>query len=254
MPQAREAGYEYVELPTYGLKPEEPEAAFEPILKSIQSSGIPVEACNCFVPAEHKVTGPTADMKDLETYMRKALSRASRAGAKIMVFGSGGARQAPEGFPLDKAREQYRAAAKLAAELAGEVGMTIAMEPLGPAYCNHLNFVSQGSAIVDQVNHPRLRVLADLFHVDKGHEPFEDVTKAGGRLAHVHLATPSLPSVPGTGKGNPSYDFPGFIQAVRKAGYEGRMSVEDNPGVFWELKGDKLPAYRAAREFVQALL
>lgn len=250
---AKAAGYDYAELATGCLKPEEDEAAFEPILKAIQSAGIPVEACNCFVPAEHKVTGPKADLNDLETYMRKALSRASQAGAKIMVFGSGGARRAPEGFPLDQAREQYLSAARLAAELAAEVGMTIAMEPLHAAQCNHLNFVSQGSAIVDTVNHPNLRVLADLFHMQDGQEPMENITKAGKRLAHVHLATPSLPAVPGTGKGR-AYDFPAFISAVRAAGYDGRMSVEDNPGVFWEMKTDKVPAYRAAREHVKSLL
>src|SRR5437868_3478257 len=96
---AREAGYEYAELATGSLKPEEEEEAFEPILKLIKPAGIPVEACNCFVPAHHPVTGPSVDLKKVGAYMKSALSRASRAGARVMVFGSGGSRRAPEGFP-----------------------------------------------------------------------------------------------------------------------------------------------------------
>jgi sugar phosphate isomerase/epimerase len=250
---AKTAGYDYVELAAASLRPEEDESVFEPILKSIQSAGIPLEACNVFVPGKYKVTGPAVDLKAVGTYMKKVLSRASRAGAKIMVFGSGDARRPPEGFPLDQARSQYAEAARLAADVAGEVGMTIAMEPLGPPYCPMFNFVSQGVEIVDKMNHPRLRVLADLFHVDSGSEPFTNITKAGDRLAHVHLATPQLPEIAGTGKGRP-YDFSAFLRAVRAAGYDGRMSVEDNPGVFWEMKGDRQAAFTAARQKVLGYL
>ena len=243
--EAHEAGYAYVESGVATLLPDQDDAAFAPVKAQILAAPIPVEAFNGFLPGTLKVTGPEVDLAAVGRYMDVALRRAAEVGAKIVVFGSGGARCAPEGFPHDQAWAQFDVAARLAAETAQRYDITIALEPLLKRACNFFNRVEEGAAMVDRVNHPRLRLLTDLYHISAEEEPFANIVAAGKRLVHVHLATPAIPE---TGEGV-AYDFAGFFKALYAAGYHDRASVEDNPG----LLGGKhnVPVYRAVLEYVE---
>ena len=130
-------------------------------------------------------------------------------------------------------------AARLAADIAARHNMTIVMEPLLKRACSFFNRVDQGAAFVDRVGHPRLRLLVDMFHMDREQEPFADVVAAGKRLAYIYLATPSIPE---TAEGL-AYDFTGFFAALRQAGYNDRVSVEDNPGLLAKSKLPRVDAY-----------
>jgi hypothetical protein len=65
----------------------------------------------------------------------------------------------------------------------------------------------------------------------------------------VHLATPSLPE---TAEGA-DYDFAGFFKALRAAGYDGRVSVEDNPGLLGKAASKK-DAFFAISRFLNSFL
>lgn len=225
---AADAGYDYVEMTASTLVPTEDESAFAAVIQKIRKAPLPVEAFNVFLPVAHKVTGPTVDLKAMGNYMDKTLRRASEAGASIMVFGSGGARRMPEGFnDLNRAWEQLADAARLAAEIAAKYGMVIVMEPLFKKGCNFFNRVDQGAALIDRVAHPHLKLLGDLYHITMENEPLSNVAAAGKRLAHIHVPPPAIPATGGDGS---AYDFRGFFDALKQAGYDGRVSVEDNPG------------------------
>lgn len=239
--EAADAGFTFAEIAVSELLAAPDDAAFAKVADRIRAAPLPVEAANCFIPAELKVTGPDVNMPALRRHMEKALERAGHSGLSIVVFGSGGARRLPEGFPAERGWAQLADAARMAADIGGRHGVTIVMEPLLKRACNFFNRVDQGAAFVDRVGHPRLRLLADLFHMQAEAEPMVDVANAGARLAHIHLATPALPE---TGPGT-EYDFEGFIAALRKAGYDGRLSVEDNPGLLHKHQPPLTPVYRA---------
>ena len=250
--EAHEAGFSFAELGCSYLLPEQDEAAFTPERQKLLNSPIPVEAFNVFLPGRLKVTGPDVDLKAVGAHMDLVLRRASEVGASIMVFGSGGARRAPEGFPIDRAKLQFVAAARLAGETAARYGMTIALEPLFKRACNFFNRTDEGVAFVDDVNHPNLCLLTDLFHMTMESEPFENMLQAGPRLAHIHVATPSLPET-GTQDG-PSFDLPRFLAVLAQTGYAGRVSVEDNNGLLGKAPVRLAVAMRAVRQRVEALL
>ena len=143
----------------------------------------------------------------------------------------------PEGFDdVKRAWEQLADAARLAAEIAAKYGVLIAMEPLYKSACNFFNRVDQGSAFVDRIAHPNLKLLADLYHVAAENEPLSNIAAAGARLAHIHVATPSIPET----REGVDYDFQGFFHALKQAGYDGRVSVEDNPGLLRNAKSRSL--------------
>lgn len=248
---AKAAGYEYAEMAVTGvLVPEAPEADYAPNRAAVLASPIPVEAFNCFVPGHIKVTGPDVDLAKVEAYMDVALRRSAECNVGIVVFGSGGARSMPEGYSKPKARVQYLDAVRIAGDLGAKYGVTIVLEPLVSWACNVFNLVCEGAAFVDTLEHPNVKLLTDLFHFEAGGEPYANIVAAGARFGHVHLATPSIPE---TGEGK-IYDFTGFLNALRLAGYDGRISVEDNPGLLGKTGGNYPQAITAVRAFVESQL
>ncbi len=242
--EAAAAGFDFAEMSAGMLAPDKSEAEFAARRAVLLAAPIRVEAFNCFLGP--KVTGPDVDLESVRRHMDLVLRRASEVGAAIMVFGSGGARRLPEGFPVERGWSQLAEAARLAAAIAERHNMTIAMEPLFKRACNFFNRVDQGAAFVDRVAHPRLRLLADLFHLEQEGEPLANLAAAGRRLAHIHLVTPSIPET----AAGPAYDFSGFFTALRQAGYAGRVSVEDNPGLLGQSRLPPLAAFRAVREYL----
>src|SRR6266496_3353972 len=102
---AKAVGFEYVELSTSeiaGLS----DADFEQAAAHVREVGLPAPVTNLFLPPALKVTGPDVDREQQMAYVRKAFARLERLGTQIVVFGSGGARQVPDGFPKDQAFQQ----------------------------------------------------------------------------------------------------------------------------------------------------
>jgi sugar phosphate isomerase/epimerase len=220
---AAQAGFEYFEWSVGGLlQPRQPDVDFTQSLAQAQAAGLPCPALNVFIPADLKITGPQADLRKLEEYVRVALKRASLAGVKVIVFGSGGARSVPEGFDHAQANRQIIAFCEMLAPLAQQHGVTIAVEHLNRRECNILTSVAECAALVRQVNHPALRLLVDAYHWGLEQEPVESIRDNGDILVHAHIATTANRLPPG----GEAHDFRPFWSALRQSGYDGRLSIE----------------------------
>ncbi len=113
---AARAGYDFAEMSVAELlKPLQTEQAFLAALAALQDAGLPCPAVNGFVPANLKITGPDVDTPALQSYVATATARAERAGVRIIVFGSGGARRIPDGFDRQAAHTQLAAFCRMAA-------------------------------------------------------------------------------------------------------------------------------------------
>lgn len=217
----QDAGYDYVELPVNTVRPEQPDSEWEPVLKTIDEFAIRPEAWNCLLPGDLLVVGPEVDLYRFERYLRSAFERIEQVGGEVVVFGSGGARTAPQGFPIDEARDQFAEALTVAGRVAGTYGITVAIEPLFCKATNVVNSLTEGAEMVKKVNHPFVKLLADLFHMEEENEPTSVIPALGVEFVHAHTAdTERL--APGTG----SYPNREFIAALRAAGYDNRLSVE----------------------------
>jgi len=219
----QDAGYDYVELPVSVVKGESPEEEFKPIRDQINEYTIVPEAWNCLLPGDMKVTGPEVDLYRVERFLRTAFARIEDLGGEIVVFGSGGARKVPDGFPVDEARKQIVEFVTLAGQIAGNHGITIAIEPLNRGETNIINSVKEGAELVELADHPFVKVLADLYHVGKENEPMQDIIDAGNNLVHTHTADIADRACPGKTEIAPHREF---FEALRSIGYNDRMSVE----------------------------
>ena len=220
---AAQAGFEYIEWSVGGLlKPLADRAAFDEAQRQVKASPLPCPVLNCFVPAELKITGPAVDPAALERYVTVAFERAEQAGVQTIVFGSGGARQVPDGFPATRATDQLADFCRMFAPLAQRRGVTVVIEPLNRAECNILTTVGESAALVRRVNHPAVRLLVDAYHFAKDADSFADLAASASLLAHVHLATIPNRLAPGV----EPCEFGRFFQTLRKGAYAGRVSFE----------------------------
>jgi sugar phosphate isomerase/epimerase len=219
---ARAAGFDYVELATSeiaGL----PDAAFEQAAAHIRQSGISTPAANLFLPATLKVTGPAIDPEQQMAYVRKAFARLARLGTQVVVFGSGGARMVPEGFPKDRAWQQLVEFGRRIAPEARARGITVAIEPLRHQETNIINSAADGLDLVNAIGDPNFQLMIDFYHLASEKEDPAIVVRAGAHIRHLHTANPNgrvFPRVWG------EYDYAPFFAALRQIGYDGRISVE----------------------------
>jgi sugar phosphate isomerase/epimerase len=222
---AVQAGFDYFEM-TVGalLKPRADEAAFNAVLTQVQATGLPCPVVNVFVPADLKITGPTVNLSLLETYVTIACRRAERAGVRMIVFGSGGARRIPDGFDRPAAWRQLVAFCRMLAPIAVAHGVTIAVEPLNKNECNVLNTVGECAQLVREVGQPGIRLLVDAFHLLKDGDSIADIVANGDILVHVHVATHPGRLAPGM----EVCDLGPFFSALVRSGYDGRISIESN--------------------------
>ena len=122
-------------------------------------------ATNLFLPATLKVTGPAIDRDQQMAYVKKAFARLERIGTHIVVFGSGGARLVPEGFPKDQAFQQLVEFGRRIAPEARARGITIAVEPLRTQETNIINSAAEGLALVNAIGDPNFQLMVDFYHL-----------------------------------------------------------------------------------------
>jgi len=201
------------------LKPDQPD--FIPA-----KTALPVRAANCFLPGALKCVGPSVDQSRLVRYADIAFQRAKQAGIEILVFGSGGARQIPDGFPKAKAEEQFVAYLKEIGPLAGKQGVTVVIEPLNSGECNFINSVPEADTLAAAAGHSNICILADFFHMQRDGQTPEDILRHSQRLRHVHVAEKAKRTAPGVD----GDDFRPFLRALKKVGYRGVISIESGWG------------------------
>jgi sugar phosphate isomerase/epimerase len=204
------------------LVPEEDDTAFAPILAKVKAAPLPVIAANCFLPASLPCTGPNVDTARLLRYGDVAFRRAAQCGIRYLVFGSAGARKIPDGFPREKAKEQFVAILKDLAPLALKHGVIIVVEPLHKAECNFINSLAEGAEMVNAANHNHVWLLADIFHMLRDSEPAGEISRWGHLLRHAHIAEKEKRTAPGV-KGD---DFRPYLRALRDANYAGALAIE----------------------------
>src|SRR3954470_1350233 len=99
-------GFDYIE-PALAQTTALDDAARAAAHAALTKARIPVETMNWFLPGtDIKVTGPDVDPAKVRAYVERALGVAESFGAKVIVFGSPGARTVPEGFPRERAWAQ----------------------------------------------------------------------------------------------------------------------------------------------------
>jgi len=222
MDAVKAAGFDYFEVRTSEVAALS-DAGFEALAAKLQRIALPVPAAYWFVPAEVKLTGPGIDKKRQMEYLDKALARASRLGVRVIVFGSSGARQVPEGFPKAEAFAQLVDFGKRTGPVARARGITIAIEPQRRVESNIINTTSEALQWVEAVNDPNIQLMIDFYHFEVEKEDPAVIAKVKDHLAHLHMANPVNRVMPVDWA---EYNYAPFFAALRGIGYNKLIGLE----------------------------
>ncbi|MFG1709941.1 sugar phosphate isomerase/epimerase family protein [Nonomuraea sp. M3C6] len=195
---------------------------------------------------------------------RRAIDEAAELTAACLVMVVGGLPGVKPGEPLpanrfsrDLAGARERVAEALAelAPYAGERGVKLALEPLHPIYCPDRAVLSTlGQALDLSLPYPeeQVGVVVDTFHVWWDPRLFEDIARAGRRIASYQVCDylHPLPADVLLGRGmmgDGVIDFGPITRAVLAAGYTGDVEVEIFNADIWAADPDEVVATMKAR-------
>ncbi len=223
LPLLKAEGYDYYEgtLSTIAAMSE---TEFEEARQALADAGVPLEATAGFFGKEHRLTGEDVDFDAISDYADAALKRSAALGAKIAVLGSGKARKIPEGFPREKAEEQFVRVMRICGDAAQKYGIKIALEPLNTNETDLINTLAEGLDFCKRANHPAVGLLADFFHIFMVGDDLATFEEVGEWLIHVHIARPNADRAAPTMADEATLRQ--WAAALKKCGYDGRMSLE----------------------------
>ena len=183
---------------------------------------------------------------------RRAIDEAAALGAPALVLVCGGLSEGGDhsgpNRDIDGARAHVAAAIALLAPHAEDAGVTLAIEPLHPMFASDRCVISTlGQALDIAERHPvgSVGVVVDTYHVWWDDQVYEQIRRAGPRIASCQLAdwvTP-LPAGVLTGRALPGEghaDLARLWAAVDAAGYTGPVEVEIFNEALWARPGDEV--------------
>ena len=238
-------GFDYVELSLAHMTLSA-EDTFERLVDRVARSGLRCEACNNFFPPHVRLTGPDAELDAALGYASLALARAAQLDVEVIVLGSSGAKNVPRGFPMAEARRQFVELLRGLAPMADERDITIVLEPISRPEANFINLTEEAFALVGEVDHPRIRLLVDYFHMTGESESPSFLREVGHAVHHVHFARPGNRLFPTEWEER----FGSFFKALGDLHYSGRLSIEAFTDDF---EADGPPALHLLRRTVSRL-
>ena len=225
--QAEAAGFDYYE-PHVDVLSVLSNEAFADIRKLVQSSRI---RCECFnnLLRTLKVVGPDVDPKALKAYMDKMLGRCRELGAQIVVYGSAGSRNVPAGFSRDTAWNQIKEFLNYSGDLARSKEIVLAVEPLRHPDSNIINTGAEGLRLVNEINHPNVKLMIDYYHMRSEKEDSSILVEAASQIVHLHFANPAGRKWPKSPDEDPEYGR--FFALLKQIDYKRRLSIEGRGSV-----------------------
>jgi len=241
----KQAGFDYIETslaPLYSAT--EPEIA--DFLSALDENNIKCEAVNVLFPGDISLTGDNVDTSKIESYISEIFEKTKDFGFKNVVFGSGGARKYPDGFSKEKATEQIiEVIENYLLPAAKKYDFTLAIEELNKGETNILNSVDEVEYIINQVNNPRVKLLADLYHIAIENDDVTKLSEKGCILAHCHIANPYnnrfYPHETDSVEAINLYKT--FFGSLKSAGYDKRISIEGGIGGLINIKDIYIPEW-----------
>lgn len=195
------------------------------------------EAANCFFPGELKITGENIDYDAISDYLKKGFERAAELGIKVVVLGSGAARNIPEGYSYDKAcRDIINVVKNYIAPLAEKYGIEFVFEPLCKAESNIINTIKEGAMLASAIDCKNVGTLGDIYHMYVEGDTYEDLKELNGVFRHAHISNPRPDDDKKKRcymKSKDEYDYKGFFDALKYVGCE-RVSIEADTDDFYQ--------------------
>ena len=219
-----QAGFAYIE-PAAADIAAMTEEQYKQFSDTVMASAIRCEAFNSFIRRpDLKVVGNDVPKQALQEYMDQCLGRCRALGATVVVWGSAGSRNVPEGFSRDKANDQIAEFLHSAGEIGKRHKVIVAIEPLRHQESNVLNTGGEALAMVRRVKHPNVAMIIDYYHLREENEDPSILEKGRREIVHLHFANPHGRVWPHDMAEDNVYAE--FFRILKKSGFQGGLSIE----------------------------
>jgi sugar phosphate isomerase/epimerase len=201
------------------------EEQFRDFSAKVLASPIRCHAFNSFIRRpDLKVVGDNVPTAALREYVDQCLGRCKSLGAEVVVWGSAGSRNVPEGFSRERAQEQIAQFLHMAGEIASKHKLVVAIEPLRHQESNILNTGGEAFEMLRKVKHPNAKMIIDYYHLREENEDPRILETAKKEIVHMHFANPHGRVWPHDESEDDHYAS--FFEYVRKINYSGGISIE----------------------------
>jgi sugar phosphate isomerase/epimerase len=177
------------------------------------------------------LTSPDADIRRKTGDYLAELARLCRdLGGKVLVLGSPMQRNLLPGVSHDQAMEYAADVVKQALPVMVDCGVTLALEPLGPAEGDFLRTAELGIQLAKMIDSPNCRLHLDVKAMSSEDKSIVDIIRDSKDWTEHFHANDANKRGPGMG----DIDFVPILQSLKDTNYEGWVSVEVfdyDPGV-----------------------
>ena len=233
---AAECGYTGIELAPFTMAGDAREistARRGEVRRQAETAGLAVVGLHWLLAKTdgYYLTSPDKAVRRSTFEYIQELARLCRdVGGSVMIFGSPQQRNILPGVTPEQALDHAVEVVEGALPVLEETGVTLCMEPLGPAEGNFLVTSAEAVRLIEKIDHPNCRLILDCKAMSSESTPIPDLIRTHARrLAHFHANDPNQQG-PGFGK----LDFAPIVAALEEIRYSGWVSVEVfdySPGV-----------------------
>ncbi len=226
---ASRLGYHGIEIAPFTLAPSADEITpkqRKEVRQAVEDHGLETVGLHWLFAGPAGLHMTTTDDKTWATtrdYLSCLLDLCGDVGGKVLVLGSPKQRSLVEGQSQQGARQRAVDLLGSVMDQAGQLGLTICLEPLSPVETDFINTVADGMEIVRQVNHPSLKIHLDVKAMCSEPAPVGDVIRSvrAKDIGHFHVNDANL-----YGPGMGGVDYGPIAEAVSDIGWDKWLSVE----------------------------
>ena len=217
--KAADMGFDGVEIPIF-----DPDAVDVKATKdALEAAGMECTTCSILGDDRDLISDDPAIRENAKKYMKDCIEICAGLDSPIFC----GPLYSAVGKLVGRSRTQQEwdlavTELKELAKVAGDNGVTLAIEPLNRFETYFINIAEDAAKLVRDVDHPNIKVHLDTFHMNiEEKNLYKAIRNTGALLAHMHCCENDR-GAPGSGH----VDWDGVFKALHELNYDGWIVIE----------------------------